>query len=117
VLVDVRTGPDARARYRDGHLPGALFVDMDADLAAPPEATGRGGRHPLPHPDNVAELLGRLGIEAGTRVVAYDDKQGANAAARFWWMLRAAGHDDVRVLDGGLQSAIAVGIATVDTVE
>jgi len=117
VLVDVRTGPDARARYQSGHLPGALFVDMDADLAAPPHPSGRGGRHPLPSTTAFAELLGRLGIAPDTRVVAYDEKQGANAASRFWWMLRAAGHDGVRVLDGGLQCAIAAGIVTVSAIE
>jgi thiosulfate/3-mercaptopyruvate sulfurtransferase len=110
VLVDARTGPDARARYEASHLDGAMHVDLDHDLAHPSEHPARGGRHPLPTPDEFAQVLGRLGIGERMRVVVYDDKGGANAAARFWWMMRAAGHDAVQVLDGGLAAALAAGI-------
>lgn len=117
VLVDARAGADAARRYEQAHLPGALFVDLERDLSVPPEHPAEGGRHPLPSLEAFGALLGRLGIAAGTRVVVYDDKSGANAAARFWWMARSAGHAAVQVLDGGLQSAEAAGFALVGTLE
>jgi thiosulfate/3-mercaptopyruvate sulfurtransferase len=110
VLIDARSGPGARARYEEGHLEGALHVDLDQELAGKPVDPARGGRHPLPSPEAFAVVLGRLGIGPETRVVVYDDKGGANAASRFWWMLEAIGHADVRVLDGGLEAALAAGI-------
>ena len=64
-----------------------------------------GGRHPLPKFEDFIKTLGILGIDKNSRVVIYDDKNGANAAARFWWMLRAVGHNNVQVLNGGLQFA------------
>ena len=107
LLVDVRwslDGPD-RSGYETGHLPGAVFCDLDADLAAPP---GDGGRHPLPSQARLTAVLQRLGVTDDREVVVYD---GGNAlpAARAWWCLRWAGHDRVRVLDGGLLAWIAAG--------
>jgi thiosulfate/3-mercaptopyruvate sulfurtransferase len=93
--LDSRSGRDA---YEAGHVPGAVFVDLDAVLAADP-VTG-GGRHPLPDPGVFAGALGRLGIGDGVTVVAYDDA-GGTVAARLWWMLRAVGQD-AAVLDGGI---------------
>lgn len=112
ILIDARSGPGARARYEERHLKGALHVDLDQDLASKPADPARGGRHPLPSPEAFAAVLGRLGIGPETRVVVYDDKAGANAAARFWWMLQAIGHADVRVLDGGIEAALAAGVPT-----
>ena len=86
------------AQYVDAHVPGALFVHVDRDLSGP--KTGRNGRHPLPSPEAAAATFDRLGIDAGTQVVAYDQGPGM-FAARFWWMLRWLGHDAVAVLDGG----------------
>ena len=103
VLADVRwylDGRSGRDAYEGGHLPGAVFVDLDAVLAADP-STG-GGRHPLPDPGVFAGALGRLGIGEDATVVAYDDAGGA-VAARLWWMLRAVGQD-AAVLDGGLSA-------------
>lgn len=110
VLIDARSGPNGRAKYEQEHLAGAQFVDLDQDLANVKPDPAQGGRHPLPEPDRFAELLGRLGIAHGSHVVVYDDMSGANAASRFWWMLRAAGHTRVQVLDGGYQAAQAAGI-------
>ena len=89
-----------RQAYEDGHIPGAVFVDLDADLSTPP---GLSGRHPLPSPDAFGKTLGRLGITPKAEVVAYDDMSGA-IAARLWWMLRSIGHRASRVLDGGFQA-------------
>ena len=104
VIVDVRhdlaqSDTWGEAQYRAGHIPGARFVHMDRDLSAP--KTGTNGRHPLPSPETVAALFGRLGIDSGKQVVAYDSG-GAMYAPRLWWMLRWLGHDAVAVLDGGI---------------
>lgn len=97
--VTAGPGPADPAGYRAGHLPGAVFVDLDVDLAAPP-GDGSRGRHPLPAEGDFTAAMRRLGVGAGP-VVVYDDGPGF-AAARAWWCLRFFGHDQVRVLDGGL---------------
>ncbi|MEX0832590.1 MAG: sulfurtransferase [Actinomycetota bacterium] len=99
-IADVRWFPDrpARSDYEEGHIPGAVFVDVDADLAAP--AWSGPGRHPLPSEDDFSGAMGRLGIGDDDAVVAYDDAGGSNAA-RLWWMLTVTGHE-AAVLDGGL---------------
>jgi len=100
VVADVRWYPDGsgRAKFEQGHIPGAVFVDVDLDLASP--RTKESGRHPLPSPEAFAEAIARAGIGDETVVVAYDDAGGSNAA-RLWWMLSVTGHR-VAVLDGGL---------------
>ena len=100
-IADVRwylDGRSGREAYDRGHIPGARFVDLDADLSGPP--TTEGGRHPLPAPADFAESMGRLGIGDGTTVVAYDDAGGV-MASRLWWMLDALGRR-AAVLDGGI---------------
>ncbi|MGZ4437518.1 MAG: sulfurtransferase [Nocardioidaceae bacterium] len=100
-LLDVRWQlgrDDGRAQHLAGHLPGAAFVDLEHDLADPP---GDGGRHPLPDPARFAAAMRRCGVRPDVPVVVYDDSAGL-AAARAWWLLRDAGHPDVRLLDGGL---------------
>lgn len=108
-ICDIRwdlTDPDkGRATYEEGHIPGAVFVDLDRDLSAPP---GSAGRHPLPDPADFAASLGRLGIRPASHVVVYDDVAG-RIAARMWWMLRSIGHEKVQLLDGGYQAWVAAG--------
>ena len=89
------------ADYAQGHIPGAAYVSLDADLSGP--RTASSGRHPLPDPALLAQRLGALGIGEQTQVVAYDASAGL-FAARAWWLLRALGHTQVAVLDGGLQA-------------
>ncbi len=101
VVADVRwylDGRSGRAAYEAGHIPGAVFVDLDGGLSGPPSVAG--GRHPLPNPEGFAAALGEAGIGDGCAVVAYDDAWGM-VAGRLWWMLRSLG-EPVAVLDGGL---------------
>jgi len=103
--------------YGTQHLKGAVYADLNLDLAAVPEDAAKGGRHPLPDPAYFGQVLSRLGITPQSHVVVYDDKNGALAAARFWWMLRAAGHEKVQVLNGGLTAAVKAGFPLSDLVE
>lgn len=98
--------PAGRSMYRRGHVPGALYVDLDGDLAAPPAR--HGGRHPLPDMGDFVRRLGDRGVGDEHEVVVYD-QGGAMFAARAWWMLRYAGHDRVRVLDGGYRAFLQAG--------
>ena len=110
VLLDVRWAlgdPDGRQHYRAGHLPGAVYVDLDAELAAPPSAAA--GRHPLPDVADLQAAARRWGIRTGSTVIAYDD-WNTMAAARAWWLLRWAGVADVRLLDGGLRAWRSAGL-------
>ena len=97
-LVDPLIG---KKSYEESHIPGAIYVDLDKDLSGP--KTGSNGRHPLPSPEVWAQTKTRLGISPNTLVVAYD-KQGSVYASRLWWMLKATGHANVQVLDGGLDA-------------
>ncbi len=107
-VLDVRwelaTGP-RRDQYLDGHIPGAVFVDLDAELAGPP---GAGGRHPLPDADAFAAAMRAAGVSNARPVIVYDAATSV-AAARGWWLLRYFGHSRVAVLDGGLAAWIAAG--------
>jgi thiosulfate/3-mercaptopyruvate sulfurtransferase len=112
-IVDVRwyldPAKNGRRAYEAGRIPGALFMDVEEDLSGPGGARGGAlGRHPWPPPEQVARVMGRAGIDAGTDVVAYDDQGGA-VAARLWFVLRAHGHPRVAVLDGGIPKWIAEG--------
>ncbi|MER7761164.1 sulfurtransferase [Streptomyces sp. NPDC097619] len=110
VLLDVRWqlgGPDQRPAYEAGHLPGAVFVDLDRELAGP-VGDGARGRHPLPDPAEFGAVMRRAGVRAGGEVIVYDGGLGW-AAARAWWLLRWTGHPAVRVLDGGLPAWTAAG--------
>ncbi len=98
-----------RTAYAAGHIPGAVFASLDEHLSAPKRADT--GRHPLPAPRDFASVLGSWGFTELSCVVAYDQGGGAYAA-RLWWMLRARGHQQVQVLDGGLPAWLAAGGAT-----
>ncbi|KQX15561.1 sulfurtransferase [Flavobacterium sp. Root420] len=108
VLIDARAGATAKENYKKEHLKDARYVDLNRDLATV-DNPSNGGRHPLPSLEKFSEVLSNLGISPKSHVVIYDDKNGSNAAARFWWMLRAIGHEKVQVLNGGLQEAINAG--------
>jgi thiosulfate/3-mercaptopyruvate sulfurtransferase len=107
-LLDVRWhlgGPPGLTSYTQGHIPGAVFVDLDHDLAALP---GPGGRHPLPSPGDFRAAMRRAGVHQGVPVVCYDDRDGTSAA-RCWWLLTYFGHPSVSLLDGGLAAWIELG--------
>lgn len=117
LIFDASNHPQAKANYDARHLEGAFFVDINSQLADIKPNAAQGGRHPLPSPEKFCRTLGELGISPESRVVIYDDKSGANAAARFWWMLKAVGHEKVQVLDGGIEAAVKIGFPTSDKPE
>ncbi|GAA3767056.1 sulfurtransferase [Microbacterium kribbense] len=109
-VLDVRwrlDRPDGLPAYLDGHLPGAVYVDLDYDLAE--QRAPQDGRHPLPSLPVLQAAAQRWGLNEGEIVVTYDD-WGSMGASRAWWLLRGAGVADVRVLDGGLRSWVDAGL-------
>lgn len=102
-LADVVAGERA---WREGHLPGSLYLHLDRDLSG--AKTGRNGRHPLPERAAFAVTLGRCGVTPQTQVIAFD-RQGGVYASRLWWMLRWMGHSAAAVLDGGVAAWLAAG--------
>jgi thiosulfate/3-mercaptopyruvate sulfurtransferase len=105
-LADPSAGQKA---YDAAHIPGAVYLDLDKNLAGPIRADT--GRHPLPDVGQIGKTLGRLGISNAHTIVVYDDASGA-VAARAWWILHWLGHDKVRLLDGGMARWQALGLAT-----
>jgi thiosulfate/3-mercaptopyruvate sulfurtransferase len=110
ILIDARGGPDAYTRYSSAHAEGAYFVDLESQLSEKSVNAARGGRHPLPDMKNFGAWLGAFGITPSTHILVYDDKAGANAAARFWWMLKAIGHNAIYVVSGGLDAMAKAGV-------
>lgn len=111
-ILDIRFRPDRkdeRARYRAGHIPGAVYLDLATELAGEP--AGFSGRRPLPAVRDLQRDARRWGIRTGSAVVVYDDNRGLQAG-RAWFTLRWAGISGVRILDGGLEAWIAAGHAT-----
>ncbi|MEM6893094.1 MAG: sulfurtransferase [Bacteroidota bacterium] len=112
VLIDARFSKTIQEDYIKEHLKGALHVDLNAQLSNIKENAAHGGRHPLPSISQFAELLTHLGVFKSSHVVVYDTNTSAMAAARFWWMLKSAGHEQVQVLNGGLKEAVEIGYPT-----
>ncbi len=109
-ILDVRwrlDRPDGRPEYLEGHLPGAVYVDLDTELAA--HGRPEDGRHPLPAVEALQASARRWGLHAGDTVVVYDDLKNLSAA-RAWWLLRYAGVADVRLLDGSLRAWTGAGL-------
>ncbi|HET6760263.1 MAG TPA: rhodanese-like domain-containing protein, partial [Propionibacteriaceae bacterium] len=112
IVADVRWslgGPPGKPDFVASHIPGAVWIDLEAQLASPP---GVGGRHPLPRIDVFQQAMRDIGVCADSLVVVYDAAT-SQAAARLWWLLSNAGHHQVRVLNGGLAAWIAAGLPTV----
>lgn len=110
IICDVSGSQTAKANYDNTHIDGAIFVDINTHLAAIQDDFANGGRHPLPKVEDFRATLTELGIDKDSHVIVYDDMAGANAAARFWWMLKAVGHKKVQVLNGGLTYAKQQGV-------
>jgi thiosulfate/3-mercaptopyruvate sulfurtransferase len=111
VVVDVRWilgGPPGRLDFETSHIPGAVFVDLETELAGSP---GAGGRHPLPAVAVFEQAMRDIGVCQDSLVVAYDAAT-SQAAARLWWLLTDAGHHQVKVLNGGLAAWTAAGLPT-----
>ena len=100
---DLMNPAAGEATYRESHIPGAVYVHLDRDLSDKSDSGVNGGRHPLPSREKFAAWLGSVGFTNGMQAVVYD-RQGVNYAGRLWWMLKWVGHDNVAVLDGGLQA-------------
>lgn len=112
ILVDASSGENAQTNYEQKHLDGAIYVDLNTHLAEIEDDFSQGGRHPLPSVERFLETVANLGISPEDHVVIYDDKNGSNAAARFWWMLTSIGMEKVQVLNGGLTDAERIGFPT-----
>lgn len=104
-IFDASNSKNAKANYDNEHLEGAFFIDLNSQLADIKNDLSAGGRHPLPTVEAFAGTLKDLGISKSDHIVIYDDKNSSNASARFWWMLKSAGHEKVQVLNGGLSQA------------
>ncbi|MFN0274657.1 MAG: sulfurtransferase [Chitinophagales bacterium] len=113
VIVDARGGKDARERYKREHLENAVFIDLEKDLSFKGDPKF-GGRHPLPDIEGFTKRLGELGISTASKIFIYDEKTSAMAAARFWWMMRDLGHEEVYVINGGLMAAKQAGYTITD---
>ncbi|KFF14217.1 sulfurtransferase [Chryseobacterium soli] len=110
VILDARVGKDIAQTYLQNYIKGAKFIDLDKDLAEIGKDAAFGGRHPLPDIQKFAETLSNIGISENSHIVIYDDKNGGNAAARAWWMLKSFGIENVQVLNGGIQAAEKAGV-------
>jgi thiosulfate/3-mercaptopyruvate sulfurtransferase len=105
LIFDASSGKNAKSNYETEHITGAYFIDLNTQLADIKSDVSVGGRHPLPAIEAFAGTLTELGVSKDKHIVVYDEKNGSNASARFWWMLKSAGHEKVQVLNGGLTEA------------
>jgi len=109
ILLDATFGKEAYAEYTKSHIEGAQWINLNTQLSEIGPDPSLGGRHPLPSVESFAATLGTFGIDTNSKVVIYDRNNGALAAARCWWMLRAIGHEQTWVIDGGYQAVQAAG--------
>lgn len=105
LLFDASNSKNAAADFLTEHLEGAVFMDLNSQLASPKNDLAQGGRHPLPDIASFNKTLTDAGISKEKHIIIYDRHNGSNAAARFWWMMKSAGHAKVQVLNGGLDQA------------
>jgi thiosulfate/3-mercaptopyruvate sulfurtransferase len=110
VLIDASNSKEAKSNYLNQHLEGAIFIDINTQLADIKDDFSNGGRHPLPLIEKFIFVLNQIGISPNHHIVIYDTFNGYNAAARLWWMLKSVGHVNVQILNGGFKEAIKVGI-------
>ncbi|OGU60110.1 MAG: sulfurtransferase [Ignavibacteria bacterium GWF2_33_9] len=108
-IFDASNSAASKARYSQEHLQGAFWIDLDTEIATIDPDLSKGGRHPLPSLENFSATLTKFGLKPEHKVIIYDEESAGNAAARLWWMLRAVGHEYVRVVDGGYQAAKSAG--------
>ncbi len=107
IVIDASSSATAASDYANEHIHNSQWVDLNRQLANIRDTAADGGRHPLPNLADFAQVLGHLGITPQSHVLVYDRFNNSNAAARFWWMLKAVGHTKVQVIDGGLAAAKA----------
>jgi thiosulfate/3-mercaptopyruvate sulfurtransferase len=112
IIIDASNNIGSKEKYLENHLDGALYINLNTQLADIKSDVSFGGRHPLPTPSRFSETLTKLGITKDSHVIIYDNNNGSNAASRFWWMLKSIGHQKVQVLDGGFQGAVKIGFPT-----
>lgn len=109
IFVDASSGSNAKMNFEKLPFDNKIFVDLNTDLADIKQDVSKGGRHPLPKVKDFVQTISKLGITPESNLVVFDDKNGSNAAARFWWMMKAIGHEKLRVLDGGIQEILNLG--------
>ncbi|MDO5654781.1 MAG: sulfurtransferase [Flavobacteriaceae bacterium] len=110
VMLDATYAANSLELFQQNHLPGAQYVDWEKDLSVHNPNPANGGRHPLVSVKKFNSFLQKSGISSNSHIIVYDQNDSSMAAARLWWMLRAAGLKNVQVLDGGLSAAIKEGM-------
>lgn len=105
LIFDATNSKTAKVDFENEHIEGAIYVDLDTQLSAPIKDFKNGGRHPLPSLEDFSQTLTNFGVTKDKHIIIYDNNDGSNAAARFWWMLKSVGHEKVQVLNGGLKQA------------
>lgn len=112
IIIEAGSGGISRENYQEKHLRNAFYLDLNDDLAKATKDAADGGRHPLPDVVIFEKSLEKIGVSKDVHIIIYDDKNGVNASARLWWMLRSIGFEKVQVLNGGLQAAEKLGLDT-----
>jgi len=116
IIVDANSGANGKEHYNNQHIRNAIHIDLNTELAEIKGNAANGGRHPLPPIEHFSQTLGRKGITKESHIVVYDNNKSANAAARFWWMMRAVGHEKIQVLDATIDEIESAGIPVTNQV-